>query len=157
MTHVTVRVDDVLARRRLQGAARRSGDLRPVWGALNANVIQPAMQRRFQTAGAHLGRPWRPLSASAVRSRLQRRGGNRGGISRPLWDTNRLRAAWIKRGPESLYTADKMHMERGVVVPYAYVHQDGRGVPAREQVTDALGKHVAGEARTRIAKHVVGD
>jgi len=157
MPAISVRVRDTQARRRLSGASRRARDYRPVWGDLNANVVQPAMQARFASGGARYGGAWAPLSPAGVRSRL-RRGGNRGGVSRPLWDTGRLRAAWVKRGPESVVRIDRLEFERGVVVPYAVHHQEGAGrLPKRKLVTSKLAEHVGSEAANRIGPYVVGD
>lgn len=150
-----IRIDDDRARRMLKKAADRSADLRPVWGDVNANVVQPAMDQRFRSAGAHHGSKWAPLSPAGVRSRL-RRGGNRGGISRPLWDTGRLRASWVKNGPESLTVMKPLSYERGTMVPYARFHQEGTGrLPARPMVSEELAAHVMDEAMDRIAAFIV--
>lgn len=155
MSEISIRVDDFHTRRLLRKAREQSADLRPVWGELNARVVQPAMVRRFDLAGAYLGEPWRPLSP-ATRERRVRRGGNKGGINRPLWDTNRLRRAWVKPSGESVISIERMRFERGVVVPYAQHHQRGTGrIPRRELVTEQLAEHVAEQAARRIARHVV--
>lgn len=151
---VEIRIDDTRARRLLRKAAKASADLRPVWGDLNANVIQRGMLQRWASRGSHLGSPWKPISPRTKAQRV-RRGGNRGGLSRPLWDTGRLRGSWVKRGPESIYASDKLRFERGTTVPYASKHQQGVGVPKREIVTGPFVKHVADEAAERIAKHIV--
>lgn len=149
---LSIRVDDAMARRMLRKAAGRAMDLRPVWGDLNANVVQPAMLKRFDTAGAHLGDPWRPLAASTRKARV-RRGGNKGGLNRPLWDTNQLRRAWVKPSGESVIVMEKMKFERGVAVPHAQYHQpDPQG---REQITEQFTEHVGKEAAERIARYVV--
>lgn len=154
MTDFSIRVDARHALRTLGKARDRAGNLKPVWGDINANVIQPAMQRRFDLGGAYLGAPWRPLSPGTRASRI-RRGGNRGGINRPLWDTNRLRRSWIKRSGESVIAIEDMRLERGVVVPYAQYHQEGTGrLPQREMVTEQLAEHVGEEAAKRIARYV---
>ena len=153
-----IRVNDALARRRLNQAAKRSTDLRPVWADVNANVIQPAMLKRWDTAGSAFGSGWQELSPAGVRSRLNQRGGNRGGITRPLWDFGRLRGSWVKNGPESIVALKKMSLERGTSVPYAAPHQNGSGnLPARPMVTEPLKEHVGNEAGERIARFIVND
>lgn len=151
------RIDDAAARRMLKKAASRSADLRPVWGEVNAQVVQPTLQEQFRTAGATGGSPWRPLAPRTAQQRV-RRGGNRGGVARPLWDTGRLRASWIKRGPESVFVSEKLRMERGTLVPYAAAHQQGSGrIPARPMLTERIADRVGNEAATRIARFIGED
>lgn len=152
-----IRIDDAAARRMLRKAASRSADLRPVWGEVNAQVIQPTLQAQFDTAGATGRSPWRPLAPRTAQRRV-RRGGNRGGVSRPLWDFGRLRGSWVKRGPESVFVSERMRMERGTLVPYAAPHQHGTGrIPARPMVTEHITEQVGHEAATRIARYIGED
>ena len=155
---MTIRVQSARVERLLDKAQRRSKNLMPVWGDLNANVIQPEMQRRFRASGAAHGRRWTPLRPSTRRQRLTQRGGNRGGIARPLWDTGRLRGSWVKRGPESVYSAKRLSFERGTSVPYAAAHQNGTArLPARPIVTPEFADMVSDRAADRIAKFIVDD
>ena len=169
MTDIAVRIDDRQARRLLREAARKSADLRPAFGDLNANVVQPIMVKRFDTAGAYLGSRWRPLAMATLRGKLRMAGGKRsrrlttrrgrakGGVFRPLWDSGRLRRAWTRNSGESVVAIERLRYERGVVVPYAAPHQhggQGGRPPQREQVTEDMARYVGQQAAERIAKYV---
>jgi hypothetical protein len=111
--------------------------------------IEGDFRRRFETAGAHLGTKWKPLAPATVRSRLRKRGGNKGGVDRPLWDTGRLKQSLQRVGPESISVVSDTELVRGTAVPYASAHQ-----PTRPIVTEEM-KQAAGEyAIEEIGKYV---
>ncbi len=122
----------------LKKARKRGLDLRPVLRGGIDKSVSHFFKSQFDSAGGRGGSPWAPLSAATRKSRL-RPGGNRGGLSRPLWDVGRLRASLVKVGPESHRVIERQRYERGTTVPSAQYHQTGtRRMPARQIVPDPL-------------------
>lgn len=141
----------------LRSASKAAKDLRPAFGEINARVVEPFFRRQFDTAGEAGGQRWAPLRPS-TRARRLRRGGNRGGLDRPLWDMGELRASLVKTGPRSIRRITRTEYERGTAVPYAAVHQRGTGrIPARPIVPDPLPEDVLRQIEGVVADHVAGD
>ena len=142
-------------RRLLKSIEDRGGDLSPAFkGPINKSVTL-LLRRQFASKGAISGPAWAALRPATKEAR-QRRGGNRGGIDHPLWDTGRLKASLEKVGPDSFLKITPDSYERGSTLFYAALHQEGftvkqwggrrfshaRRVPARKPVPDPVPKAV---------------
>ena len=114
VTNVTVEGLEPLLKK-LRVTVSRSGDLSRVFRFRINPDVSKLFRRRFQDRGGSGGSPsgWRPLAPSTVEGRLRRptsdggtsrkgaRGRNRGGVSRPLWDSGSLRASFLSYSPGS--------------------------------------------------------
>lgn len=113
-------------------------------------------RRQFDTRGLEGMRPWAPLKPATIRwrqgprfttdkngrrrrtNRKSRVGGNRGGVTHPLWDTGALRGSLIKVGPRSIRIIERTRYARGTSDARAKYHQRGWGVPQRMIVPDRI-------------------
>lgn len=145
--HVTVDAREL--HRLLRQLAVRGGDAKPWFRAYLDKAVSRLLKGNFDTRGGWSGR-WAPLRPVTRIARV-RRGGNRGGVNHPLWDTGRLRGSLIRPShPEAVRVIGRLRYERGTAVPYARYHQRGftvrkwgravfrhsRKVPARVIVPD---------------------
>lgn len=122
-------------------------DFRPVWNELNG-FVEDEFRKQFSTAGSHGGDRWKPLAPATVRSRLRNRGGNRGGVNRPLWDHGVLRASLV--GPaKGVVEKQEKEYRRGTLVPYA-APQDA----VRPLVGPRMADRIAAEAERLAGEHV---
>lgn len=121
----------------LEAIERRARDWRLPFRFFSRGTLEPFFRRQFETAGSHGGRPWAPLAPSTVRARLRQRGGNRGGASRPLWDSGELKASLDSGGGFALRSFERLRMAHGTRLPRGAFHQEGAGhVPVREIIPD---------------------
>lgn len=141
--------------RRLRGMKTRIADLREPFKEFDRSVGH-FFRLRFITGGRH-GSPgkWEPLAPETKERRQEKAGGNRGGVSRPLWDTGEMRASFVEVGPESVRKIGRQTYERGSRLPRAAIHQQGRGnVPQRRIVPAEIPSYLQSRAARLVASHV---
>lgn len=139
----------------LTAATLRGKNLRPLFEGKLDKSIQSMLKRQFDTKGRWGGTPWAPLKRETKKRRI-RRGGNRGGLDHPLWDTGRLRASLLKRdGPDVLRKVGALSIERGTLVPYAAAHQRGKrkGLAARP-IVPSPPRHIVQSWGTLVARYI---
>lgn len=136
----------------LSNLALKVHDLRPVFRAKIDPEVTQLLREQFDSRGARLGTPWKPLSPRTIKARtrvVRRKGGvattskvgrARAGFATPLRDTNRLWASFTKgAGPEALRVFGLLEYRRGSRVPYAAAHNAGApGVPARPIIPKSM-------------------
>lgn len=129
-------VRDASLKRRLRELDRKAENMKPMFRDFDRDVGS-FFRRRFKTAGRHGGRPWKPL-ALATRKARQRAGvsGNKGGVGKPLWATGQLKESLEEVGPRSIRSIRSDGYVRGTRVPYAFFHQEGKGVPERKIIPE---------------------
>lgn len=135
--NTSIRLDDAALQRRLKKLDRKAENMVPMFRDFDRDVGD-FFRRRFETAGRHGGRPWKPL---AVATRKARRhagvSGNKGGVGKPLWATGQLKQSLEEVGGRSIRSIRRSGYVRGTRVPYAAYHQEGRGVPEREIIPES--------------------
>lgn len=125
-------------RRVLRETNRKGGDLRPAYREFDRSVSR-YFRLRFASGGRFGGGSWAGLAPATIRHRLSARGGNRGGITRPLWDFGNLRASLVAPGPQSVRVIQPLKYERGSSVPYLTYHMTGtEHMPARPVIPQRM-------------------
>jgi phage gpG-like protein len=150
---VEVVVDDSRAVRAIDRAIEAGSDLTRVWQRFNKDV-EAEHRQAFDTAGASSGANWAPLADSTKKSRLKRRGGNRGTVSRPLWDRGDLRRSLVQQSTDSVIVIEPHQFRRGTVDPKARFHHSGFKIKtAGERVSlrrRTLGRGTFAESRFEV-------
>lgn len=139
----------------LDDAQGRTDDLRPVFRLFDRRVSMFA-RRQFETSGAVGGTPWEELDESTKKARQRHRGGNRGGVSRPLWDFGKLKTSLQEVGPESVREVGRQRYVRGTTVFYARFHQEGEGVPQRQVFLDPWPMQLRLSVNALMKRHFEG-
>lgn len=139
----------------LDDARGRTEDLRAPFRLFDRRVGMFA-RRQFETAGAAGGEPWEELDESTKRARRRHRGGNRGGVNRPLWDFGKLKTSLQEVGPESVREVGRQRYVRGTTVFYARFHQEGEGVPQRQIFPDPWPMQLRFSVNALLKRHFEG-
>lgn len=139
----------------LDDAQGRTDDLRPVFRLFDRRVSMFA-RRQFETSGAVGGEAWEPLSEETKERRREHRGGNRGGVDKPLWDFGKLKSSLQTAGPESVREIDRQKYTRGTTVFYARFHQEGEGVPKRQIFPDPWPMQLRLSVNALMRRHFEG-
>lgn len=138
---LSVKLEDRRLRRAFDRAEKNLTDLRPAFRRFDRTVGK-YFRRRFETGGRFGGPTWKSLADETKKRRRKplTEGGtpNIGGVDRPLWDSGNLKASFQEVGGESVRNIRRASYERGSRVPYASIHQEGKGVPKREIVPEDL-------------------
>lgn len=140
----------------LDDAQGRTDDLRPVFRLFDRRVSMFA-RRQFETSGAVGGDPWEPLKEETKKKRLRHRGGNRGGVDKPLWDFGKLKASLQTAGPESVREVGRQRYVRGTTVFYARFHQEGtEDIPKRQIFPDPWPDQLRLSVNALMRRHFEG-
>lgn len=108
----------------LRAIERRGANVAPVFrGPIDKSVTR-LFQRQWSTKGAFGGQRWADLRPATKAARV-RRGGNRGGISHPLWDTAEMKGSFEKVGPNSYRTITRSTYARGSILFKSALAQEG--------------------------------
>jgi Ni/Co efflux regulator RcnB len=164
---VTIEGDEALDKL-LNGIALRGDDMRPLFRGPIDKSVTLMFRAQFASSGAFGGAPWAPLRPS-TRQWRQRRGGNRGGLEHPLWDTGEGKASFEKVGPNSFRDITTASYERGSMLPRMALHQTGytitqwgghrlrhpRRVPARPIIPDPIPEFILSSWATMIEDYLV--
>lgn len=133
---------------RIKVLGDRSKDLRPLWPKVE-EYLRDQFVRQFETEGAALGEPWKPLSATRAAEKAAM------GLRDILVETGGLRASYAGDGRWSVSKATEDSLVVGSRHPLAHIHQygtAGKRVPARPvlKVTPAMRRHVRNMIRDYI-------
>lgn len=128
------------ASQRIKMTGERSESLRPVWPKIE-RYLREQFLRQFETDGAALGRPWKPLEARYAAEKAAE------GLRDILVSTGGLRASYLGEGRWKVSEQTDSTLRVGSKHPLAHIHQRGtpRGhVPARPvlQVTAEMKREV---------------
>lgn len=119
--NVKLFIDATEALNKLRAMQDRTADLTPVFQGAIDRFMTDYFVERFATEGSYLGTSWAPLAFATVKAR-GRRGHGLGGI---LYDTGRMRGAFVTGAGEGYKIFSPVQYVRGALTPYAAFHQAG--------------------------------
>jgi phage gpG-like protein len=138
--------------RKLRAMAENGEDLTPVWPRVQ-RYISEVEGEQFETKGARLGTPWKPLTPEYRAWKIKR-----GDPNQPLVLTGSLRDSFMGKGRWAIRDWRTSSAKFGSRHPLAHIHSkgtDGGKIPARPilRATPEMKKHI----KKIVRDHVMDD